>query len=291
MRVVVTGGAGKLGRRVCEVLVKRQHDVLAIDLHYRREVAEICELQLADLLDRNAVYNLMQGCEALVHLGNHPNGYGTPSIIFGENCSMNANVFYAAVDMGIPHVVFASSVQAFHGTRRVRDHELPSPLPYLPVDGHVPANPGNHYGASKVAAEQLMQMLAKQHTDMSWTSLRFPWIVHPNKSRWVHKVKKIDDHPYVQNQYLDEVFSMIAVDHAASLCADVIEKQKPGYHQFFPASSSFMLETPLQEIVETYFSNVELRRPIDDMVNLTDTSEITAKVGWVAEPISFDEEA
>ena len=41
----------------------------------------------------------MRGITALIHLANHPNWYsGSPEMVYGENVSMNMNIFQAAAN-------------------------------------------------------------------------------------------------------------------------------------------------------------------------------------------------
>ena len=70
MRVLVTGAAGRLGSHTCHHLVAQGHDVVAADSQYRRDLP--VPLRMVDLLDRTAAYGLVEGCQAVVHLANHP---------------------------------------------------------------------------------------------------------------------------------------------------------------------------------------------------------------------------
>lgn len=69
MRVLLTGAAGCLGAETCHRLSAAGHDVVAADHVFRGDLP--VKLRVADLLDRHAVYPLLEGCEAVVHLANH----------------------------------------------------------------------------------------------------------------------------------------------------------------------------------------------------------------------------
>src|SRR5919201_1715642 len=111
MRILVTGAAGKLGSLTVGALVRAGHEVRATDSRFRGDLA--VPLTPLNLLDEHGLYPLLEGCEALVHLGNHPNRFAGPSFqrLLAENTSMNANAFGAALERGVRHVVFASSIQ------------------------------------------------------------------------------------------------------------------------------------------------------------------------------------
>src|SRR5260221_6283421 len=89
MKVLVTGATGRLGSVVCKELLQRGHDVLATDL--RLAAALAVPLKLADLRAPEAVYPLLEGREAVVHLGNISSlGAGpSPQVVLSDNVSMN----------------------------------------------------------------------------------------------------------------------------------------------------------------------------------------------------------
>ncbi len=133
MKVLVTGASGRLGTLVCRELFQRRHDVLGTD---QRAAAELAvPLQLADLRQAQAIYPLLEGREALVHLGNIPSlGAGlSPQVVLSDNVAMNANVFRAAVDLGVRRIVFASSLQAMIRLEEGRAPDAPPAVPYFPA--------------------------------------------------------------------------------------------------------------------------------------------------------------
>jgi len=113
MKVLVTGGAGRLGAVVCKELLRIGHDVLVTDQRHAAHLPGEVPQRLANLCDSHAVYPLLQGRDAVVHLGNIPNlGLGpSPQEVLSRNVAMNVNVFRAAADLGVRRIVFASSIQ------------------------------------------------------------------------------------------------------------------------------------------------------------------------------------
>jgi len=185
MKVLVTGAAGRLGSAVCAHLVQAGHEVKATDYKHREGLP--VKLVHADLRDEIAVYSLLEGCDAVAHLGNHANLMAGPSPqrLLAENTAMNANVFRAAVDVGIRRVVFASSVQAILKVPNGMRAEAPYAIPYLPLDGSVPSNPGsNFYALSKEFGERMLQELCLAQLDLVATSLRFPVLSGEN---WIER--------------------------------------------------------------------------------------------------------
>src|SRR5450432_1294239 len=176
MKVLVTGAAGRLGSALCAHLVEAGHEVKATDYKHREGLP--VKLVLADLRDDIAVYGLLEGCEAVVHLGNHANLMAGPSPqrLIAENTAMNANVFRAALDVGIRRIVFASSVQAM--LKVPNGMRAESPVPYLPLDGAAPRNPGtNFYALSKEFGERMLEELCQAEPALVATALRFPVLI------------------------------------------------------------------------------------------------------------------
>lgn len=274
--VVVTGATGKLGTAACRSLIDRGHRIRATDQKFVRDFPS--PIEIGDLRDEAFVYRVLQGASAVVHLGNHPNGLVGPSPqrILAENTAMNANVFLAAVDLGIRCIAFASSVQV----TVPRDHRLTGPhypIPYLPLDGALPRNPGlNTYGQSKEIAERSLELLAEGTPGLSATALRFPMLVG---DWWVRRVAAFRSTPLSWVDFA-ECTSHLFFDDAARLLTDVVERRLPGYHQYFPAVTMTLPDYPRERMVAEHYPGAELRRPLHELDDLVDVSAITAAVGW-----------
>ena len=280
-RVLVTGAAGHLGRAVVTTLHEAGFEVVAADQTYNRDLP--VRTHVIDLRDPLAVYSIVQGCQAVAHLANHPSAYAGPSpqVLYGDNVAMDMNVFQAAVDVGARKLIFASSVQVFAGDRYGEDsHTKPSVLPYIPLDGDLPTCARNSYALSKEAGEAQLRYFVALDAQLSCTSLRFPALLN---ARWLEHIRRgrrggrrFHDH-YGSP---DEGFSYLTTGDAGRLVKAILEKQAPGYHQLFPANSDALQETPAAELIPRYFAGVPLRVPMAQMQTLVDISKITQTLGW-----------
>jgi GDP-L-fucose synthase len=104
-RVVVTGGAGFLGKPTSALL--------------RDLGAEVSVVRSAehDLREREAAFAALEGAEVVLHLAANVGGIGfnrrNPGPLAHDNLAMSLNVFEAARDLGVGKLVAAGSVCAY----------------------------------------------------------------------------------------------------------------------------------------------------------------------------------
>jgi nucleoside-diphosphate-sugar epimerase len=281
MSVLITGAAGRLGSEVCRQFASAGIAFRATDRHTNRDLP--CEIVVADIRNREACYPLVADCDAVVHLANYPNStFGDAQTVFNENCAMNMNIFQAATEAGVKKLIFASSVQAMSGDRRFDDkatEQKPSALPYLPLDGIVPANPGNPYAASKVAGEMLLNYFCQFH-GISGIALRFPMLLPlESLARW----RAEGPQRLSRGLNLDEAFTLLTFSDATKLIISILRAQLEGFRVYFPTARTPWLDLSLPEIVRRYFSSVPLRQPADKLASLVDHSSIQRETGWQPE--------
>lgn len=274
--VLVTGATGKLGTRTCEVLKERGYALRASDQKLPPDFP--FELEPGDLKDEFFVHRLVRGVSAVVHLGNHPNAFVGPSPqrILAENTQMNANVFHAALQHGVRHVIFASSVQAFLYTDFSR-MEPPYRMPYLPLDGRAPCAPGpNTYGQSKEFAERMLQLACASQPQLSATSLRFPMLVND------HMVQRFETIRTLKGNWFNfhECLSHLTFEDGAELIAACLQRSTPGYRQYFPALALQLGRRTAADVIAEFYPDTPLLQERERIGELIDISEITRDVGW-----------
>ncbi|MGE0600078.1 MAG: NAD-dependent epimerase/dehydratase family protein [Dehalococcoidia bacterium] len=154
MRIVVTGGAGFIGQHLVRELTCPSHEVLVLDNFHRanliRMSVQSSALVRGDIRDFATCEDSFRGVEAVIHLAAQSNvmgGQGAPDYTYTTNVTGTWNVARAAAQAGVRHLVFASSREVYGDPAQ------------LPVPETAPFAPKNLYGASKVAAELLLQQL------------------------------------------------------------------------------------------------------------------------------------
>jgi len=278
MKIFVTGAAGKLGSVTVKVLTEAGHEVRATD---RKFAAGTPRVEPSDLLDEHTLYRLMDGVEAVVHLGNHPNRFAGPSPqrILAENVAMNANVFSAALDLGVRRIVFSSSIQVMLKTDGIRTDR--SSIPYLPLDGNAPANPGlNPYALSKQFAEEHLRTAAREIPELSATALRFPMLVG---EWWSRRIEMNSGRMRQDELHLNEATAHLTFPDAARVILAAIERQAPGYHCYFPSQTLDITNRTPAEIARAFFPGVRLAVPEAELAELVDRSALERDLGYRAQ--------
>jgi uronate dehydrogenase len=149
-RVLITGAAGGIGRRIRPLLrgvypALRLSDVVAI------EPGQGEEFVAADLADLAAVEALCEGVDGIVHLGASSVEDAWEPVL-QNNIVGGYNVFEAARRQGVRRIIFATTnhVVGFYRRQRTIDHTV------MP-------RPDSRYGVSKAFGEALGRMYADKY--------------------------------------------------------------------------------------------------------------------------------
>ncbi|GAB7535285.1 NAD-dependent epimerase/dehydratase family protein [Burkholderia sp. 3C] len=142
-RLLLTGAAGNLGRQLRAALGDWADIVRVTDIAPLGETAAHEEAVVADLADRAAVNALVDGVDAIVHLGGISVDAPFDALI-EANIRGVYNLYASAHQFGVRRIVYASSnhVVGFHPVTEV-------------VDVDSPARPDSLYGVTKCFGESL----------------------------------------------------------------------------------------------------------------------------------------
>ncbi|HYY89635.1 MAG TPA: NAD(P)-dependent oxidoreductase [Chloroflexota bacterium] len=250
MRVVVTGGSGRLGRVVVRDHLAAGHDVLSLD---RVPCADApCPTWVADLTRAGDVYQALAGKDAVVHLAAYQRpGLAPDTETFGNNVQATYNVLKAAVDLSVRSVVVASSIAAYGYLYAAR----PSMPEYLPLDERHPCAPQDPYGLSKVVGERLGHAFADLGV-ASVVSLRFAGVnFDPSfatfPARWTS--------PRGPRGY----WTYVDARDAARACRLALEVAPPGHHVLNVAAPLSSMPEPTEVLVRRHLPELlgALRAP------------------------------
>ncbi|WP_336646576.1 NAD-dependent epimerase/dehydratase family protein [Microbacterium sp. USHLN186] len=253
-RIVVTGGAGRLGRSLVAGLAERGHEVLSLD----REVSAAPQLadaqQVAiDLTDADATAAalLAAKADALIHLAAIAVPFSAPEhVILGANAALAMSVLGGAVRAGIGRVVAASSptVLGYGAAGWLPDR--------LPLDEDSAPRPWHAYGLSKHLVEQTVDMLHRQRDDIRFAVFRPCYVIAPEEWAGVptqqgHTVQERLDDPTLSAPAL---FNYVDARDVADFTDTLLRAmpELPGAETFFVGADDALAREPLATLLPRF---------------------------------------
>jgi nucleoside-diphosphate-sugar epimerase len=156
MRILVTGSAGHLGEALVRVLGDEGHDVCGLDL-----LASPFTGVVGSIADRACARDCVQGIDAVLHAATlhkpHVGSHGRADFV-DTNITGTLNLLEEAVAAGVGRFVFTSTTSAFG-----RALTPPPGQPAAWITEDVAPVPRNVYGATKTAAEDLCELVHRDH--------------------------------------------------------------------------------------------------------------------------------
>lgn len=260
-RVVVTGGAGRLGRSLVGGLVAAGHRVVSFD----RAVSDAPELQGADqlaidLLDAEATVTALraQRATAVIHLAAIAVPFSAPEdVIMRTNAALAVSVLGGAVAAGVSRIVAASSPTVLgYGAPRgwVPDR--------FPLDEDTPPRPWNSYALSKLVIEQTVRMLHRQTGDaVRFAAFRPCYVIAPEEWRGAltqqgHTVgERLDDPGLAAPALFNYVDARDVASFADALLAAL--PTIPNAETFFVGADDALARRPLAELIPRFHPGTE----------------------------------
>ena len=262
MRIVVTGGAGRLGQFAIKELVDHGHEVLSID---RLPVAGSVRSSLViDLLHAEHLAAVFEHADGVIHLARKRFPYTsdgfdpvsrtwkTPDVLgdastFNYNVNISYNVVAAAFTAGVRKLIMGSSltIYGFYYPSRFSAPES------LPVDEEYPLRPQDPYSISKLVMERVCDAFAHK-SEMQIASLRFAGICTDLTHGLLLERRK---NPL---RWAGPLWTYIDVRDAAVACRQAIEACFSGHEAFNICASDTFMKTPTAELARKYLPGSKL---------------------------------
>lgn len=182
-KVLITGGAGKMGKFVAEEL-RKKYEVKLFDLKPTDPIEEFLKGDIRVLQD---VEKAMKGSDTVIHLAAIPGDTGEAQKIMETNVMGTFNVLEAAANHGVKKIIYASSISAY-GFVWWKKPFMPE---YFPVDEDHPCIPHDSYGLSKLFGEKLCYGYTQRY-NIATTCLRIAPVLFPNSEKsklWINNIK------------------------------------------------------------------------------------------------------
>lgn len=154
MKILVTGSAGHLGEALMRSLAGSAHQALGVD-----RLASPFTHRVGSITDRPFVRDAMRGVDAVLHTATLHKPHvatHTRQDFVDVNCSGTLHLLEEAAAAGVKAFVFTSTTSAFG-----RALTPPEGAPAAWITEAVPPVPKNIYGATKIAAESLCELVQR----------------------------------------------------------------------------------------------------------------------------------
>lgn len=243
MKILITGGAGSVGREVTQKLVEAGHLVRVFDLPVCDfsvlEALPHTEIVKGDICDLATVRQAVEGMDAVLHLAAL-----LPLVseqdrdrTFAVNVTGTRRLVEAVKAAGNhARLVFSSTVATYGNTMAEQ--------PPLRVDH--PQNPVDIYGESKVAAERVIMNSGIAYTILRITAIAIPALLDPP-----------DPHPFMPEQRVELINR---ADVVAALLASV--QQDTTLNRVYNISGGATWQMRGHEYVEKVFEVMDI--PLED---------------------------
>ena len=251
---------------------RRGHRVVSIDI---RPVApaedggDAATQVVAGLTAYEELRREVAGCDAIVHLAGRPSPFGAPPhVVHNTNVVASYNALGVAVELGIEHFCYASSINAIGGAFSARPR-----YDYFPIDEEHPSYNEEAYALSKFIGEIQAASVCRAHSALSVGSLR---IHHLVPTRDVLAGKIVTD----VARYSRDLWGYTTLDAAARACFAVLDASWKGHEVFFVVAPRTAANMATVELCEEFYPEVHRRHELVGNEGLYSCAKAKRLLGW-----------
>jgi nucleoside-diphosphate-sugar epimerase len=242
MRVVVTGGSGRIGMWVVRELAA-SHQVVIFDRLAPLDPPPGVTYKLGEIEDLGSLYDVLRGSDAVVHLAAIPsNEFHPGATVFRTNVLGTYMLGEAASRLAIRQVVNASSINVLG----IPYAERPIGPLALPIDETHPNRPQDAYGLSKLLGEETLAAFHRR-SGLRTISLRPPLVVLPEN--YPGLIARLDD-PGLLHRNL---WSYVDVRDLATGVRLALENESLACEALFMTADDAMAREPLSELIPRFY--------------------------------------
>jgi len=275
-RIIVTGGAGRIGGHVVEEL-QDDYDVVVFDrVPPARKLR--ARARVGDHENLGEVLDACQGASAILHLSAIPSPRTYPDqTVFRTNVMGTFTVHQAAALLGIGTVVSTSSQSAFGWAWTETDRvERGDFLPhYLPLDEDHPDEPDDAYGLSKVVGEQIAHAFHRK-TGMRCIVLRPPLVTFPDSYEGLRKRIAAG-----QESWTGALYTYLDARDLATAFRAALERREVEYGVFNVAADDSLATEPLRDLIPRIDPRLaEMSKALTGRQPMVSNAKIKRLLGW-----------
>ncbi len=274
MKILVTGGSGKVGWHVVQELEKG-NELRIFDMMSPEEGPHKAKSKhgfvKGDLLKPDSIKKALEGMDGVAHLAANP--WFSPTT-FLTNAVGTYNMLEACRELGVKRFVMSGSDWGVGKS----DERMEPPFA-IPVTEDDPCVPHDHYGLSKYVNEITCEMYSREY-GMKIAVLRQTGVWMPdNTDTYKPKDKKGADESCAKYwwTYVD------ARDVARAFRAALEAKDLPAYGHYFISATDTMIDIPTMDAVRKHWPKVKVRKEIPGFGSVLSVEAAKKGFGW--EPI------
>jgi len=268
MRIFFTGGSGKAGRHAIEHLVGQGHEVTNGDL-VAAGLDDVPDLRV-DLTDAGQVFDALSAYarhrelepgtgvpryDAVVHFAAIPAILIRPdNETYRVNTLSTYNVLDAAVKLGIPKVIFASS-ETTYGVCFADGEVKPQ---YVPVDEEHPTVPEDSYAMSKVVNEVTARSF-QARSGIDIYGLRINNVIEPHE--YAAKFPAFIEDPALRRRNIFAYIDARDLGHMVDCC---LRTDGLGYEVFNVSNDDTSVGITSAEVLARFYDGVPTTREIGE---------------------------
>ncbi|MGO3146458.1 MAG: NAD-dependent epimerase/dehydratase family protein [Leucobacter sp.] len=260
MKVLVTGGSGRLGQAVVSHLHSLGHEVVSVDRRPEHSFPATIRQIHADLSTPGEAWSIISSerPEAVIHLAAIAIPFSAAeSEIYRTNVITTFSVLEAATGCGVQMVLTATSPTAIgYGAPGGWKPD------YLPIDEAHPLYPWNAYAQSKATMEDIVRLFVRSHGKTTRCHAFRPcYLISPEEwagepTQLGHTVLERLDDPSLAAV---SIFNYVDVRDAASFVAAWLTAapELPNGEVFFVGADDALSREPLNTLVPKFFPGTE----------------------------------
>ena len=294
MKILVTGGSGRIGGYALRELINAGHTVSSFSR--QPPLLEGQQFIQGDVTDPNQIKEAATGHDAILHLAAiiAPQ-LATPEHLMQVNAMGTVHVLEAAVHAGVEKVVFASSVAVLG----VPFANNPIRIHFFPIDETHPCEPQDSYGLSKLIGEQIcrsytaaygirticLRIGSNWYLDwegadivvrsgagpVRWSSVEAVW-----ESYLERRENPEAGSPPGQKSFWD----LLGARDTALACRLAVENQDILHDAFFILGEETCSSIETSDLVSMYYPDVPMNAPLDMHGSLVSHQRATEKLGY-----------
>ncbi len=254
MRILITGGSGRLGSWVGRDLRDHGHAIVSVDRQLPATREPGITYRAVELGDLGQIIGAMVGCDIILHFGAIPSPWSHPDeVVFLNNVGATYNVLQAALTLGLRRAIIASSASAY-GMAWARPTFPPH---YAPLDEGHPFLAHDPYALSKEVDERTAAMFARR-SGMTILAYRFHWIAGPGEAA----ARAHNPHFVPRDADATNLWGYVDIRDAAQACRLGLTADIDGFAPFNITAADTLRHEPTADLLRQHLPTVELRAPL-----------------------------